>query len=345
VRVHETVAQFASNFYMQLDFRDEADNLRRFSTNFGSAFWRAIVSFPQPIEGGPFPLVSEHLVVETFEAGDSVADYLKRQGSAPDIRRWKRVGDKWIPAGDQPLSLLPIGTEAGSADAEDALELRKKVGVCGVQSYLKMVMLDNFVHADLHPGNVLVRMEEVGYLARLQRALLLGGGLEEMRKTAVPHIIFLDAGLAATFDQRIYSNVQGFFQAIVQAQGPEFGHAILGLAPSQPHVASPQAFVDEVTEKMADMRAEMDRGEGRAGDNIRSFMASVRNHNVTLDPTVMVALMSMMVLEGWQWRLDPSVGIIDAIEMQLNRRGSVAGWLITAAEKYSAMKAKWFPAT
>ena len=67
VRIHETVAQFASNFYMQLDFRDEAANLRRFQANFGSAFWAAIVSFPQPIEGGPKPLVSEHVVVETFE--------------------------------------------------------------------------------------------------------------------------------------------------------------------------------------------------------------------------------------------------------------------------------------
>ena len=61
LRVNETVAQFASNFFMQLDFRDEAENLRRFSSNFGSAFWRAIVSFPQPIEGGRFPLVSQHL--------------------------------------------------------------------------------------------------------------------------------------------------------------------------------------------------------------------------------------------------------------------------------------------
>ena len=57
---------------------------------------------------------------------------------------------------------------------------------------------------------------------------------------------------------------------------------------------------------MNEMRAEMKAGEGRAGDNIRSFMASVRNHNVSLDPTVMVALMSMLVLEGWQFRLDPS---------------------------------------
>jgi len=285
-------------------------------------------------------LSSEHVVVETFEQGDSVADYLKRQGNAANIRHWKRVGDKWVPAEEQPQALLNIGEGAGSEEAAATLELRKKVGMCGVQSYLKMVMLDNFVHADLHPGNVLVRMEEVGYLARLQRFLLLGG-VEEFRRSTVPHIIFLDAGLAATFDQRVYANVQGFFSAIVESRGNDFGHAILGLSPTQPHVADPQAFVDEVTVKMGEMRAEMDRGEGRAGDNIRSFMASVRNHNVTLDPTVMVALMSMMVLEGWQWRLDPSVGIMDAIEMQLNRRSSAAGWLITAAEWYATAKAKW----
>ena len=48
-----------------------------------------------------------------------------------------------------------------TADGDD-IELRKKVALCGVQSYLKMLMVDNFIHADLHPGNVLVRMEEVG---------------------------------------------------------------------------------------------------------------------------------------------------------------------------------------
>ena len=88
------------------------------------------------------------------------------------------------------------------ADGDD-IELRKKVALCGVQSYLKMLMMDNFIHADLHPGNVLVRMEEVGWVARLQRYLLIGQTGER-----VPHIVFLDAGLAASFNTRIYSNVQ-----------------------------------------------------------------------------------------------------------------------------------------
>ena len=37
-----------------------------------------------------------------------------------------------------------------------------------------MLIMDNFIHADLHPGNVLVRMEDVGWLARLQRYLVIG---------------------------------------------------------------------------------------------------------------------------------------------------------------------------
>ena len=37
-----------------------------------------------------------------------------------------------------------------------------------------MLMMDNFIHADLHPGNVLVRMEDADWIARAQRYLLIG---------------------------------------------------------------------------------------------------------------------------------------------------------------------------
>ena len=50
LRIPETVDQFASNFTAQLDFRDEARNLRRFKANFDTSFWRAIISFPRPVD-------------------------------------------------------------------------------------------------------------------------------------------------------------------------------------------------------------------------------------------------------------------------------------------------------
>lgn len=33
--------------------------------------------------------------------------------------------------------------------------------------WLKMVLKDGFLHADLHPGNILVRAAEVGYASRV----------------------------------------------------------------------------------------------------------------------------------------------------------------------------------
>ena len=47
-----------------------------------------------------------------------------------------------------------------------------------------------------------------------------------------------------------------------------------GVIAWQPHVPDEQAFIDEVTAKMASQRAEMQAGMGRAGDNIRDYMAS-----------------------------------------------------------------------
>jgi hypothetical protein len=56
---------------------------------------RAIVSFPTPVDD----LVSQHIVVETFEIGESVADYLHKAGDAPKITKWKLVGENtWVPA-------------------------------------------------------------------------------------------------------------------------------------------------------------------------------------------------------------------------------------------------------
>ena len=86
MRIGETADQFALNFEAQLDFRDEARNLEKFSSNFSSSFWSAVVSFPQPIKG----LVSHDVLVETFEDGESVAKYLHRAGTR-EVGEWRQV--------------------------------------------------------------------------------------------------------------------------------------------------------------------------------------------------------------------------------------------------------------
>jgi len=303
MRIGETADQFALNFEAQLDFRDEALNLDKFAANFSSSFWSAVVSFPRPIRG----LVSHDVLVETYEEGESVATFLTRSGTR-EVGEWKQdKKGQWymVQKGDEGKKRY-----AGTANVGD---LRSNIALCGVQAYLKMLIWDNYIHADLHPGNVLIRVERIRPWARLQRWLVMGNP-----SATVPHIVLLDAGLAASFNQRIFSSSKSFFDAVVRMDGPAIGNAILGLAESQPFVdgtpGAREAFVAEVAAKCEAQQAEFHRGEGRPGDNIRAYMDSVRKFRVVLDPTVMVALMSMMVLEGWQYRLDPATSVFHCIE-------------------------------
>ena len=90
-----------------------------------------------------------------------------------------------------------------------------------------MIVWDNMIHADLHPGNVLIRMAELGPFARLQRWVVMGDASER-----VPHIVLLDAGLAASFDDSLYSHVKAFFEAVADDAADKYGDAILNPTPT-----------------------------------------------------------------------------------------------------------------
>ena len=100
---------------MQLDFEDEARNLQAFRANFCSSFWQSLVSYPRPIEG----LVSHDVLVETFESGESVANFLERKGSLAE-GEWKLGPDgRW--------------KMADGAKKDDDAVLRQNIALCGVQ--------------------------------------------------------------------------------------------------------------------------------------------------------------------------------------------------------------------
>ena len=83
-------------------------------------------------------LVSQHVVVETFEKGTSVAEYLHVVGNAPKVTSWVRssCGKKWEAV--DPKERL----EAMNVN-DDERALREKVALCGIQAYLKMVRVAN----------------------------------------------------------------------------------------------------------------------------------------------------------------------------------------------------------
>lgn len=91
--------------------------------------------------------------------------------------------------------------------------------------YLKMLLKDNFVHADLHPGNILVRLEAPapGTLrARVGHAL----GWE----LRLPRLVLLDVGMIAKLTDEDQRNLVGFFKYLTSMDGAGLADAILSFS-------------------------------------------------------------------------------------------------------------------
>ena len=79
---------------------------------------------------------------------------------------------------------------------EDAV--RKKVAAIGFQAFLQMAVMDNFVHGDLHPGNMIVR----------------GTGAAETVQAVV-----LDAGIVIALAPSDRRNFVTLFAAVAKTDG------------------------------------------------------------------------------------------------------------------------------
>jgi aarF domain-containing kinase len=283
LQLENTVGQFGVHMLSQVDLGVEAENLNRFRKSF---LLMPAVSFPTPITS----LSAEDVLVETFESGTTISSYLV----SPE------VADK-------------IGFECS--------EQNKTLAALGVQTLLKMLIDDNFLHADLHPGNILVRlpgknMNYSGSKADDHGPTLEANGERQMTDAPKPEIIILDTGLAATLTRENQSDLAEMFSAMLRWDGRGVAERILKfVAPSskdssiQNDEIESERFKSEMEEAVKQFAA----GPPRAGDCMSRVFEIVQEHRLCLDPSIMIAVVTVMVLEGWQWRLDPSVSILDRL--------------------------------
>jgi len=121
-------------------------------------------------------LVAREVLVESFEEGESVARFLTRNGNAKlasvvaanAASAAKGAKAAAAVASSSVVAASPVAAGADELPSADDMILRSAVAATGMQCLLKMLVFDNFVHADLHPGNVIIRMERQAPLARFQ---------------------------------------------------------------------------------------------------------------------------------------------------------------------------------
>jgi ubiquinone biosynthesis protein len=159
---------------------------------------------------------------------------------------------------------------------------RKALARVGGEAILKMVFLDGFVHADLHPGNII--------LADDGRLVLIDLGMV----TEIPKDL-----------QRVWVET---FVSLSQADFRRTASLFYGYAPS--------VGTTRYADFERDVAAYLERlygkslGEVEVGPAVSGMMNVLRRHQVQVDPSFTVVHVSLLVAEGLGKQLDPDIDMI-----------------------------------
>ncbi|KAF2979850.1 hypothetical protein EK904_012874 [Melospiza melodia maxima] len=231
-----------------------------------------------------WPLVTADVLVETFEESEPISRYL-------------HVG---------------IGTE-----------LRQRLARMGMDMLLKMIFVDNFVHADLHPGNILVQGSTHPELCDSRVPELCDSQVPELCDSQVLEVqpalqqlclVLLDAGIVAELQSADMQNFRAVFTAVVQGQGERVAELILH------HARANQCQdVERFKAEMAELVTKL-----QVGNLLSSVFKLLMTHKVKLESNFASIIFAIMVLEGLGRSLDPELDILEAAKPLLIKTAASA---------------------
>uniref|UniRef100_F1L0G0 AarF domain-containing protein kinase 2 n=1 Tax=Ascaris suum TaxID=6253 RepID=F1L0G0_ASCSU len=282
--------QFETVLKRQVDLRNEANALKRFSRN-----------FDVDKTGIRFPLVlcfSKDVIIETFEEGM----YVNR-----------------LVTGDHEIL------------AHQAASVKRRVALMGARALLKMIFVDNFVHGDLHPGNILIRFNdrhnglndvhrapETGslFLKMVDSVKETVGWVHEPRIRFTenleyndePTLVILDTGIAVEETPDNLKNLRALFRAVVEKRGYDVGQLLLDHAP-QHRCKDPEQFCSEIENVVRIARSKGSLRTLNISEMLNELFSIVSRHQVSLETSFTTVVIAVMVLEGFGRSLDPDLDL------------------------------------
>ena len=260
LKVRSSVEQFSHSMAAQAHLNVEAHHLEVLNHNFRR--W-SHVDFPRPI------FASSSVIVETFENGKICTEVLDRYDEIAESRF--EQGNVGIDVDDCESSYENL-VQKGMRRGHEVIPtpLSKFIVTTGVSLYLKMLLVDNLMHADLHPGNIMLDCHFVGekqpnyeqdFASPLAlEAVPVGGARHTNQEVAavmsqpkssssmgskqintsdtitkgrfLGHITMVDAGMVAQLEEEESANFIGLMVALGEGDGRAAGEAVLRFASS-----------------------------------------------------------------------------------------------------------------
>jgi aarF domain-containing kinase len=297
--ITESVHEFSTLMTSQLDLRREARALKKFRRNFFCGTGekqnhsnRVQITFPKPLPG----LAFENVLFETFEPGEVISQYLegnkKPHFPVDNIDNNKMKKD--------------FQNDKNDIHGDDAT--RYALARAGLDAMLKMIFEDNFIHADLHMGNIIVNN---------LRTTDQEGAIEGTKRQGEGLVVsMIDAGLIAELNTEDRRNFLDLFAAIIKNDGREVGRLMIERNRERDNTmtyAQAERFQDRLQEVVSTVHESgMALGRMSLGDLLQKVLVGCYQNNVKLDSKFVSVMLAIGIVEGMGRRLDPDIDILKA---------------------------------
>ncbi|OJJ46349.1 hypothetical protein ASPZODRAFT_151918 [Penicilliopsis zonata CBS 506.65] len=243
----------------------------------------------------------------------------------------------------------------------------------GLDAFLHMLLIDNFVHADLHPGNIMVRFYKPSELDLSLRkdtraseaptraeldvteavlARLRPHSKDPKKWTAAlaqlneegyrPQLIFIDTGLVTQLNEVNRKNFLDLFRAVAEFDGYKAGHLMVERCRQPDQVVDSEVFALRMQHLVLGVKSRtFALGNIKIGDVLSEVLSMVRSHHVRLEGDFVNVVISILLLEGIGRNLDPDLDLFKSALPILRQLGSSATLLQSVRSGDTSMLRVW----
>lgn len=212
------------------------------------------------------------------------------------------------------------------------VDLCKKISDPFVDAFLKMLILDDFIHSDLHPGNIIIKfvkmnsfrskvlstednLDVVSQLRELYKNDKKNfiKSLTEVLTEYIPQICFIDVGLVTELNNTDRVNFIDLFNALARFDGYRAGELMIERSRTPETAINNAEFANKVDVLVSNIKRQtFTLGTVSIGHLLDQMLSMVRSHHVRMEADFVSVVVSILLLEGIGRQLDPNLDLFDS---------------------------------